>query len=97
MSTAKSEGYGLAIREALSAGCFVLAFSNPLTESLQNSFPKQVFTYKDISDAIRQINSLRKREIDAHSVEEFRQKQLFENNESLNNLIQSWVYRLISV
>ena len=91
LSTAKSEGYGLAIREALSAGCFVLAFSNPLTESLQISFPKQVFTYKDISDAVDQINSLRKREIDAHSVEEFRQKQLFENNESLNNLIQSWV------
>lgn len=91
LSTAKSEGYGLAIREALSAGCFILAFSNPLTESLQNSFPKQVFTYKDINDAVDQINSLRKREIDAHSVEKFRQKQLFENNESLNNLIKSWV------
>lgn len=91
LSTAESEGYGLAIREALSAGCFVLAFSNSLTESLQSSFPKQVFTYKDISDAVDQINSLRKREIDAHSVEEFRQKQLYENNVSLNNLIESWV------
>ena len=91
LSTAESEGYGLAIREALSAGCFVLAFSNSLTESLQSSFPKQVFTYKDIRDAVDQINSLRKREIDAHSVEEFRQKQLYDNNVSLNNLIQSWV------
>jgi len=91
LSTARSEGYGLAIREALSAGCFVLAFSNPLTESLKHSFPKQVFTYKDTDDAVDQLNSLREREIDIHSVEEFRQKQLFENNESLNNLVQSWV------
>ena len=91
LSTAQSEGYGLAIREALSAGCFVLAFSNPLTESLQNSFPEQVFTYKDISDAANQINSLKQREINLHSVEKFRQKQISDNDESLSNLIQSWV------
>lgn len=91
LSTAQSEGFGLAIREALSAGCFVLAFSNPLTESLQNSFPEQVFTYKDIGDAANQINSIKQREINLHSVERFRQKQLSDNNDSLNNLIQSWV------
>ena len=90
LSTANSEGYGLAVREALSAGCFLVAYANSVTLNLQIAFPQLVFTFRNTDEAVELIYKLKSRVPDAAAVNGFRRKQLEENMASLQNLTDSW-------
>lgn len=90
LSTAKSEGYGLAVREALSAGCFLVAYANPITTKLQIDFPQLVFTFRNTEEALEIIDKLRSQIPNSTALNLFRRQQLEGNIESLQNLSESW-------
>jgi glycosyltransferase involved in cell wall biosynthesis len=90
LTTAKSEGFGLTIREALTRGVFVVARENALTISISQTY-KGIYIYRDVAKALEIINSLDNkvfREIDRL---ENANLVASENAFSLSELMQSWV------
>lgn len=91
LSTAPSEGFGVAIREAMSAGTFVCASRTPVTSELDSRFPKLMFTYDSETDGVNQLNNLLDQRHDAAEVFSFRENLEKQNESNLEILIQSWV------
>jgi glycosyltransferase involved in cell wall biosynthesis len=91
LSTAPSEGYGLALRESLLNGTFVVARKNAGTLAAQNEFGYGIHVYRDTDEAVTLIESLIKEAFPAYDIEEIRLQVLKSNEKSLNSLIDSWL------
>ena len=91
LSTAPSEGYGLALRESLLNGTFVVARKNAGTLAAQIEFGYGIHVYRDTDEAVTLIESLIKEAFSAYDIEEIRLQVLKSNKKSLNSLIDSWL------
>jgi len=91
LSTAPSEGFGVAIREAMSAGTFVCASKTLVTSELDSRFPNLMRTFDSEADGISQLNKLLDQIHDAAEVFSFRENLEKQNESNLEVLIQSWI------
>jgi glycosyltransferase involved in cell wall biosynthesis len=90
LTTAKSEGFGLTIREALTRGVFVVARENALTVSISETY-RGIYVYRDVAKALDIISSLDKKIFDETDRIENVNLVSSENAFSLSELMQSWV------
>ncbi len=90
LSTASSEGYGLAIREAVLAGVQVIAKDSGGAREAQTDFPDSVFVYKDLEDALRLISERMAIDLPHSVVIETRKLQLESDLRGIESLVNSW-------
>lgn len=90
LSTAPSEGYGLALRESLLNATFVVARSNAGSSAAQAEFDYGIYTYRDVNEAVELIESLMDDAFLISAIEGIRLQVLESNMKSLDSLIDSW-------
>ena len=90
LSTASSEGYGLAIREAVLAGAQVIAKDSGGAREAQTDFPNSVYIYKDLEGAIRLISERIDIDLPRSAVIEARNLQIESDRRSTEALVNSW-------
>jgi glycosyltransferase involved in cell wall biosynthesis len=90
LSTAPLEGFGLAIREALASGCFVVARRNEVTADLNADFPSLIYLFDTEHEAFEIISSLLSVSVDFSETHRFRAQIEASNTSSLESLIGSW-------
>ena len=90
LSCAPSEGYGLALREALLSGLPVIAKENNGTRELMALFPEMVFLFNSMTEAVKLINSQLGLRADPEIVENYRRRQLDLDESSITALLKSW-------
>ncbi len=81
LSTAPTEGYGLAIREAMSAGL----------DKLELHFPHLISTFQTESEGVAVLDAALDTGVQDSEVLSFRRTLEFENESNLVSLIQSWL------
>jgi glycosyltransferase involved in cell wall biosynthesis len=91
LSPAKQEGFGLAIREALIRGVFVIARRNPGTQFLFEKM-KGIYLYDSISEAVDLARKLKDQEFSKSELALNLDFLSLENRESLSALIASWEF-----
>jgi glycosyltransferase involved in cell wall biosynthesis len=91
LNCAPTEGYGLAMREALVSGTFVVAYRNETTLELRKNFPDAVFLFSEIQEACEIIYNILSGGIPKFDNIEIMNRQLNLDNESLKVLIDSWI------
>jgi glycosyltransferase involved in cell wall biosynthesis len=90
LSTAPAEGYGLAIRESLLHGTFVVALENSGIREARNEFSYGLHVYKNVAQATALISRLMKENFSLASIEQTRILVAKSNMKSINNLVSSW-------
>ncbi len=90
LSCAPSESYGMALREALVNGVFVVARKNETTELLQAQFPSMMQVFTNTSEAAIRINSFYEQEFSPDMVAAVRQAIKSEQDKHLIQLARSW-------
>jgi glycosyltransferase involved in cell wall biosynthesis len=91
LSPAKQEGFGLAIREALIRGVFVIARRNPGTQFLFEKM-KGIYLYDSVGEAVDLAHKLKGQEfLDSDLVLNLDYLSL-ENRESLSALVAGWEF-----
>lgn len=91
LSPAKQEGFGLAIREALIRGVFVIARRNPGTQFLFEKM-KGIYLYDSVGEAVDLAHKLKGQEfLDSDLVFNLDYLSL-ENRESLSALVDGWEF-----
>jgi len=91
ISCASNEGYGLAMREAVTGGTFVVALSNAGTKELKDTFPNMVYLFETVEEAFQIISTLYGTSPDLETVDCYRAKQLTHDELGVNSLITSWL------
>lgn len=91
LSTAPKEGFGVAIREAMSADTFVCSSKTPVTSELDSRFPKLMYTFDSEADGVSLLDKLLDQRHDAVEVFSFREYLEEQNVSNLEILIQSWI------
>jgi glycosyltransferase involved in cell wall biosynthesis len=91
LSTAPAEGYGLAIRESLLTGTFVIARENLGTSEARNEIHYGLHLYRNLDDAVALVFTLMQETYPDAFVERARIQVTKSNEESLKNLIHSWL------
>ncbi len=92
LSCAAEEGYGLALREALFCGAFVVARRNAGTKELRELYPEAVFLFDDKSHAQQELERILNGNFIVFDRKKIVQKQKRLDEESLSLLAQSWIY-----
>jgi glycosyltransferase involved in cell wall biosynthesis len=92
LSCAPLESYGMALREALANGVFVIAKKNQVTESLEKKFPVLMSTYSDKKEAVLLISEALSKVPSPEVVESVRAYLRVQQSESLSQLAKSWIY-----
>lgn len=92
LSCAAEEGYGLALREALFCGAFVVARRNAGTQELRELYPNAVFLFDDKSHAQEELERILNGKIIDFDRKRIIHKQKLLDGESLSRLAQSWIY-----
>ena len=90
LSCAPSESYGMALREALVNGVFVVARKNETTELLQAQFPNVMKIFTNSSEAAILINGFFEQEFSLDMVIAVRQAIKSEQDQYLIQLAKSW-------
>lgn len=90
LSTAPSEGYGLALRESLLNGTFVVARKNAGTIAAQVDYGSGIHLYSDVDEAVNLVKFLMADIFPEYTIENFRIQILESNKKSLSNLVESW-------
>ena len=90
LSCAPSESYGMALREALVNGVFVVARKNETTELLQAQFPNVMKIFTNSSEAAILINGFFEHEFSPDMVIAVRQAIKSEQDKYLIQLAKSW-------
>lgn len=90
LSTAPTEGYGLAIREAVLSGVQILARDSEGARLAQVDFPKSVFLFDDVQGAIKLISDRTTKWVSIDTVLEYRKRQKLWDQVNTNNLVKSW-------
>ena len=91
LSTAHSEGYGLAIRESLMCGAFVCAFSSQGSELLRKRFPRLVSTFKSKEEGALLLSKQLDHCFPPDAANIVRSELSRGNEYSLETLINSWL------
>lgn len=91
LSSAKDEGYGLSLREAILSSAYVVARSNSGSEVLRDELPHLVFTYNDVTEAVLKLNLLLELEYPDFESEKFRVRMKERNLDSLHAIAKSWI------
>ena len=90
ISAAQSEGYGLAIREALMSGAVVIARKNEGSQDVLRNFKQGIYLYEEVNHAISMINDLANGRQDPAICNEGKAIQQKIDDESLRCLAASW-------
>ena len=90
LSCAPSESYGMALREALVNGVFVVARKNETTELLQAQFPSVMKVFTITSEAAILINGFFEQEFSLDMLIAVRQAIKSEQDQYLIQLAKSW-------
>ncbi len=90
ISCAVSEGYGLALREAIVSGAIAVARENPGTLELQEIFPNSVYLYTTVPQAVTAIEDASSR-FNRISKENTFDVQQDLDLQSISRLAQSWL------
>ena len=90
LSCAPSESYGMALREALVNGVFVVARKNETTELLQAQFPSVMKVFASTSEAAVFINGFFNQVFSPNDVLAVRQAIESEQDRDLAKLAKSW-------
>ncbi len=90
LSCAPSESYGMALREALVNGVFVVARKNETTELLQAQFPSVMKVFASTSEAAVFINGFFNQVFSPNDVLAVRQAIKSEQDRDLAKLAKSW-------
>lgn len=91
LSSAKDEGYGLSLREAILASAYVVARSNSGSEVLRDELPRLVFTYNEVTEAVSKLNLLLDSEYPDFESVKFRVRMKERNLDSLHAVAKSWL------
>lgn len=89
--TAPFESYGMAAREALLNGCFVVAPKIDAYIELKFLAPDGVYLYENPINADRVLESVLQRTCETKDIEEIRVKFFEDQDKSLTNLVLSWI------
>ena len=89
--TAPYESYGLAAREALLNGCFVVAPNIEANRELRELMPSGVRLYETFSEAITEVTISLKQTLNLEEVESFRISFWEQQQHSLEDLAKSWI------
>ena len=92
LSTAKQEGFGLAIREALIRGVFVIARRNAGTQFLFEKM-KGIYLYDSVGEAVELARELKDKKFLKSDLALNLDFLSLENEESLSALIASWEFK----
>lgn len=89
LSCAKSEGYGLALREAIISGAIAIARENLGTLELQDQFPENVLLYRSPLEVAKllDIATLLFKDLE---IEKVSKKQKLLDSESVSRVARSW-------
>jgi glycosyltransferase involved in cell wall biosynthesis len=90
LSCALSEGYGLALREAILSGVPVVAKENLGTRALKETFPEMVFLFNSSAEAAEIITSKVNLSADPKLIKNYREIQIKLDANSLSALVNSW-------
>jgi glycosyltransferase involved in cell wall biosynthesis len=90
LNCAPSEGYGLAMREAILSGTPVIALRNEGTSELKSKFPEMVFLFNTVDEAVREIKAHLGQEVSLDLVKKYRQEQAASDEIAVQSLIDSW-------
>jgi glycosyltransferase involved in cell wall biosynthesis len=91
LSCAANEGYGLAIREAVLHGTFVVARRNPGTSLLEETFPEAVALYSTKEEAVELLRDAQDKKLSNEQVLTFRKIQKNLDEQSSVKLVNSWI------
>jgi glycosyltransferase involved in cell wall biosynthesis len=91
LSCAIEEGYGLALREALSCGAFVVARRNSGTQELLELHPEAVFLFDTQEQALETLLGILTGNFSIFDNQKVIQKQRLLDKESLSRLALSWI------
>jgi glycosyltransferase involved in cell wall biosynthesis len=89
--TAPFESYGMAAREALLNGCFVVAPNIDAYKDLKNLAPNAVCLYDNKFEAIQSLETVLKGTQTIEETKQLRAQILFDQEQKLQNLAKSWV------
>jgi glycosyltransferase involved in cell wall biosynthesis len=92
LSPAKQEGFGLAIREALIRGVFVIARKNPGTQFLFEKM-KGIYLYDSVGEAVELARKLKNQEFLKSDLAFNLDFLSLENRKSLAALVASWEFK----
>lgn len=90
LNVAPAEGYGLALRESLLNGTFVIARNNEGTREALSELHYGMHIYTDIDEAVVLVKTLMKENFSVSEVEKMQQLVIQSNVASVKNLINSW-------
>lgn len=90
LSCAPSEGYGLAMREAILSGTPVVALRNEGTSELKSRFPEMIFLFSSVDEAVLEIQAHFGQEVSLDLVKRYRQEQAESDEIAVQSLIDSW-------
>lgn len=90
LSAARSEGYGLAIRESLLSGAVVIARENEGTKLIKETFKSGIYLYESVTEAIHIITNLLVGVVKPNLCVEGRGIQQKIDDESLKRICESW-------
>lgn len=90
LSCAETEGYGLAIREAILQGKIVIARRNLGTMSLESMYPQCIHLYTSVEEAVGLLNELWESSISNKCSNLMKKDLIKQNKASLSALIESW-------
>lgn len=89
---APQEGYGLAIREAVMQGVFVIALENKGTREAKELFPKSVYLFNSVDEAAALLENFRDKKLSKETTKNNKARQLKVDEVSIANLAKSWIY-----
>ncbi len=91
LSCAPEEGYGLALREALFCGTFVVARRNSGTQELHELYPQAVFLFDSQDQARKILERIIKNDYTQFDTQRIVEIQKALDKEALFKLAQSWI------
>jgi glycosyltransferase involved in cell wall biosynthesis len=91
LSCATEEGYGLALREALCCGAYVVARRNSGTQELLELYPEAVFLFDTQEQALETLRGILTGNFSSFDNHKVIQKQRLLDKESLSRLALSWI------
>lgn len=91
ISTAPSEGYGLAIREALMCGVSIVAQNSLGLQQAKFSFPNEIGLFDSTEEALLEIKNSIEDSISRDRVLEIRRLQKQADYLNIENLVKSWI------
>ena len=92
VSTAPSEGYGMALRESLVCGVPVVARNSPGVLQAALDFPGEIGVFESVDEAISEIRKSMSKPISSNRVNEIRTFQREIDDFHVQSLSESWIF-----